>query len=451
MSNETIFICYSRCDGEEFAGNLSVALARAGLNPWTDRTGIEPGEDWDSRIEAEIRGCSILVFVMTHDSVTANSVCKLEWSLALECGKPVVPLAIEPGVNPPFRLHNRQFIDCVCFEDGLARLLAHIRWLDTSEGTKKTKQAELTDMRRSLSRTQTEQNRLELRRRIATLASELDDVVEPFRVKQVTPARPVPPLLPWLIDRSHHEQEMCAAIERAQSRGAGTPVVCIISGDADQCHDKFVDRVCAHRLSGLFQLSERQGSFRRFYLAFPRHVCPARDFSKALATRLARELHLNAEASLEELTSALSQRHSLIYSQVVSCDWDGRSQSQIRSFLKFWDSLPHGHLSQPLIVTLCVKYSNRRTMFGRVSSWLSSNRIRTFLKSFEGRSYENSVVVALPELQGITQSDAEDWALTHARDHYASEDLLPQIRDLFSDCSELSMEAATSALRQLLH
>ncbi len=46
---------------------------------------------------------------MSRDSVTANSVCKKEWTGALKYNKPVIPLRLDREVELPFRLEPREY------------------------------------------------------------------------------------------------------------------------------------------------------------------------------------------------------------------------------------------------------------------------------------------------------------------------------------------------------
>src|SRR4051812_46991467 len=107
------FLSYSGADSLDFALRLEEAL-RTGSPPlpvWMDRKDIRLGRDWDDEIVEAIRGCAGLLFVMTGDSVESSSVCKNEWSRALRYKKPVVPLLLHAGVEPPFRLQDRQYVD----------------------------------------------------------------------------------------------------------------------------------------------------------------------------------------------------------------------------------------------------------------------------------------------------------------------------------------------------
>jgi hypothetical protein len=145
------FISYSRADAEEFALRLCDDLIAGppSIPVWLDRRHIKPGRDWDEQVVEAIRTCAGLLFVMTRDSVEAQSVAKQEWTLALKYKKPIVPLRLHRDAEMPFRLGSRQYIDCAGdFEPALARLRTHLGWLASPAGALQALKDRLADARR---------------------------------------------------------------------------------------------------------------------------------------------------------------------------------------------------------------------------------------------------------------------------------------------------------------
>jgi tetratricopeptide (TPR) repeat protein len=131
------FISYSTADGLAYARRLTDNLQGRypEIKVWLDKDRLVSGEDWDTQIASAIRDCKCLIFLMTEDSVTDNSVCKNEWTWALKYKKPIIPLHFAPNAERPFRLYNLQYIDFTRdFDAGLVTLHDRILFIDSPQG-----------------------------------------------------------------------------------------------------------------------------------------------------------------------------------------------------------------------------------------------------------------------------------------------------------------------------
>ena len=113
------FLSYSRRD-EEVALRLAADLRRAGVDIWIDQHKIKPSDHWDRSVEAGLRDSAGVVMVMSERSAASENVLD-EIAVALDSGKQVIPVLIEP-CQPPLRLARVQFIDATQdYEGALAR------------------------------------------------------------------------------------------------------------------------------------------------------------------------------------------------------------------------------------------------------------------------------------------------------------------------------------------
>lgn len=170
------FISYSRNEAKDFVLQLCDELETGPpvLRAWIDEREIKPGRDWEEEISEAIKTCETMLFVMTPDSVRANSPCKIEWARALKYKKAVIPLLWHPEAETPFGLSARQHIDFTDnYESALARLRRHLQWLNSPAGLLATLRDRLADAERALPRAETDAARArveadlqELRRQI---------------------------------------------------------------------------------------------------------------------------------------------------------------------------------------------------------------------------------------------------------------------------------------------
>ncbi|MDQ1523496.1 MAG: hypothetical protein QOE47_1420 [Pyrinomonadaceae bacterium] len=149
------FISYSTSDALDFALRLADKLQSGPpeLPVWLDKRALQPGLAWDEQLVEAIRTCDTLLFVMTRDSVKANSVCKQEWTRALKYKKTIIPIKLHADAEMPFRLEPRQHIDFTgSFESGLARLRERLQWHNSAAGQLQAMQDRLDDAERDLPR-----------------------------------------------------------------------------------------------------------------------------------------------------------------------------------------------------------------------------------------------------------------------------------------------------------
>ncbi len=120
------FISYAHADAA-FATRLATALPGLGIDPWIDRDGIHGGARWSSSIQQALDDADALILVLTPAAMASSNV-EDEWQYALDRGKPVLPVLLEP-TDVHFQLGRIQYTDFhgQPFEAGLAQLAEGVR------------------------------------------------------------------------------------------------------------------------------------------------------------------------------------------------------------------------------------------------------------------------------------------------------------------------------------
>ena len=89
-----VFISYDRED-RDFAEVVQARLERAGHTTVMDFDILSAGDDWQDRLDAEIRRSQALVVIMTPQARASDYVA-YEWAFALGAGVRVIPLEFRP-------------------------------------------------------------------------------------------------------------------------------------------------------------------------------------------------------------------------------------------------------------------------------------------------------------------------------------------------------------------
>jgi hypothetical protein len=105
---DTFFVSYSRRD-REFVLRIDGDLRAAGSQIWVDQIDIRPGDHWDRAVEGAVRDRVGMLLILSPSSVVSENVLD-EVTVALEAGKPVLPIRIEEPCDLPLRLARVQFI-----------------------------------------------------------------------------------------------------------------------------------------------------------------------------------------------------------------------------------------------------------------------------------------------------------------------------------------------------
>jgi hypothetical protein len=120
------FLSYARPNAA-FADRLAAALPALGIEPWIDREGIHGGAKWSSAIQQALDEADVLILVLSPSAMSSSNV-EDEWQYALDRGKPVLPVLLEP-TDVHFQLGRIQYTDfhAHSFEVALPALAEAVR------------------------------------------------------------------------------------------------------------------------------------------------------------------------------------------------------------------------------------------------------------------------------------------------------------------------------------
>lgn len=111
MAEPYVFLSYASLDAAR-AARIAERLEGAGIRVWFDRAAIAGGATWSGEIVRAIQGCAALLVLCSPASMASANVQR-ELQLAMEDGRPLLPLLLEPARQPPevrYILAGRQSI-----------------------------------------------------------------------------------------------------------------------------------------------------------------------------------------------------------------------------------------------------------------------------------------------------------------------------------------------------
>jgi hypothetical protein len=101
-SGAYLFVCYAH-DQRDLVVREIDWLREHGFEVWFDEA-IEAGQRWSEDLALAIEGCGAMLFFMSPRSLSSRY-CLDEIHFALECGRPIVPVEVEPSeLTPGLRL-----------------------------------------------------------------------------------------------------------------------------------------------------------------------------------------------------------------------------------------------------------------------------------------------------------------------------------------------------------
>jgi len=108
LSQETIFISYSRKDWDKFVEPLVIDLRQQGFKVWIDQTFILGGDNWYKAIQQALETCERMVLCVSPDSLKSPYVQR-EYRYFMDEAKWLVPLICREAPLP-WELQGTQYL-----------------------------------------------------------------------------------------------------------------------------------------------------------------------------------------------------------------------------------------------------------------------------------------------------------------------------------------------------
>jgi hypothetical protein len=269
--------------------------------------------------------------------------------------------------------------------------------------------------------------------------------------------REVPPLLPYLCDRSPQMAGFKRAFETSfSSEGDGRPLLVLIHGDEREAHGKLIERLCKRFIPENWNPPGRRTSaVKPFILSWPTEWRPTTTAHEQLLDGLSMELRVKSEWERVVEGFVKIPGLSFVQAHVLTDDCRRSGPEAILSFVEFWEKLPFPNRGSVLIVALSIKY--RRASKWSPLDWraaLVNSKMRTLIEEIPKKAFNRLRVVALEQLPRVTRNQAEEWAaLAETRRFWGNSDLVPHVRRVFEesdDPEEMPMEELAEKLTHIL-
>lgn len=271
--------------------------------------------------------------------------------------------------------------------------------------------------------------------------------------------RPIPPLLPYLMNREIQELRIEDALRGYLPQQPKRPFLCVLYGDRHQGHLQFTDRIL-NTMPEKLGFTNPQAAPQKYTILWPKGIQPAQ-FQETLQKFLIKEISQSAHNSLSQLVNDLAHYATpvVIRIQITFDEWKQGEQHSIHQFFNFWQEWPSLAPNQYLFVFLIVRYAREESK-GRLPFFRKSplhEQIAKALGSWDTAVYPHIRCLILPELQNVTEDHADKWAtLPETRHVFHGRDVFADIHHIFdawrqeNNNDEIPMETLAKKLDRLM-
>jgi len=271
----------------------------------------------------------------------------------------------------------------------------------------------------------------------------------------------IPALLPYKVDRYPQIETLEDTISEIR-HDPTKPIICIIHGNDQQGHKRFVERIKVETLPPLLQLPPNQDKIQETILRWPDRCHSQTELHEGLRRALSKEFLKTPTSSIEQIAAQvrlmLSKAPMIIHIGLSDRQIRNYTDAAIKDFMCFWKDWAVNSSSHHLFICLCVKYATRQGASIGKRRW-SLFRTANLEKKLLNSDY---TLIAtphkwLPKLENIGIEDAEHWAQDSATEYFCKEqNIESEIRKVFEawereeKSTTMPFDALTKNLRTLL-
>ncbi|MFL6209227.1 MAG: TIR domain-containing protein [Pyrinomonadaceae bacterium] len=269
----------------------------------------------------------------------------------------------------------------------------------------------------------------------------------------------IPPLLPYLCDRSDQEHVLGVALRRQQQAQARRPFLLFIHGDELECHGEFLARMQVNFIPRILNLEARQHSIKEYALQWPSAGVPRRDYQQVWQQNLGEILLQDSNATPAQINEFITQHEEplLITSHLLTESFDAGGIDLPTAYLEFWRTWPDLPPGRIVLAAVCLKHQRSFEHTGLLRRWRLkrlSTALRAFITALDFSTQTTLPGVVLPELEAIRRGHVEDWLRQHAREHAVIQErdirALYARPDLCTPDGHIAMELLADELKTLL-
>lgn len=240
--------------------------------------------------------------------------------------------------------------------------------------------------------------------------------------------REIPLLLPFLCNRIEQDEKLLGMLF-AEKGSLHRPLVCIVHGNENECHDMYKSRLQHFTLPKLLHGGPSGGfSIPAIYLPFPRSMRTEEQGFLELRNNLAERVAGNRKASDAEIANTLSQFRTpvIIHCYLRTHSREGQGTDLLQSFIEYWNAFPDLPSTARVIICLFVIYAEGDSRRAHRGQTVTKKRgvgfgTRDYLNGLQFSDYDRICGGVLPEIIAIPLNDAEDYL----RDDRCFQDICP--------------------------